>query len=226
VPPGGGGRRGICGGRPDDAGCGPIFAKDWGLGQFTEIGLGGIFWINDKKYNYTSLEMYLLPNQMIPEHWHVGDPAAGIGVKMESWHVRWGKTYTYGEGKPTAKLSVKVPKSQAKYVTALKETPLEVGQVTGLTKPLEKHWQQAGPAAMAGNVWEWRRDLWDDKYPEGDARNPTGAEKGNGRVLRGGGWVGDARLCRGSCRERIPPTDCAHCLGFRLVCSVMAARTQ
>jgi len=122
-----------------------MFAKDWGLGQFTEIGLGGIFWINDKKYNYTSLEMYLLPNQMIPEHWHVGDPAAGIGVKMESWHVRWGKTYTYGEGKPTAKRSVKVPKSQAKHVTALNETPLEVGQVTGLTKPLEKHWQQAGP---------------------------------------------------------------------------------
>ncbi len=122
-----------------------MFAKDWGQGQFLKIGLGGIFWINDKKSNYTSLEMFLLPNQMIPEHWHVGDEADGIGVKMESWHVRWGKTYTYGEGEPTARRSVKVPQSQAEHVTALKETSLEVGQVTGLSKPLEKHWQQAGP---------------------------------------------------------------------------------
>jgi D-lyxose ketol-isomerase len=123
-----------------------MFAKDWNTGRFTEIGLGGIFWINDKKWNYTSLEMFLLPNQMIPEHWHVGDDANGIPIKMESWHVRWGKTYTYGEGEPTEKLSVKVPDSQAKFVTALHETPLGVGDVGGLKKPLEKHWQQAAPS--------------------------------------------------------------------------------
>ena len=119
--------------------------KDWGLGRFVEIGLGGIFWVNDKQYNYACLEMFLLPNQMIPEHWHIGDEPNGVKVKMESWHVRWGKTYTYGEGEPTPALSVKVPQSQAKYVTALRETPLEVGEVAGLKKPLEKHWQQAGP---------------------------------------------------------------------------------
>ena len=122
-----------------------MYAKDWGLGEFVNIGLGGFVWVNSKEANYCALEMLLLPGQMIPEHWHVADEANGIGVKMESWHVRWGKTYAYCEGEPTAKMSVKPPASQKAYITALCETPLGVGEVAGLSKPLEKHWQQAGP---------------------------------------------------------------------------------
>ncbi len=122
-----------------------MWAKDWNTGEFTNVGLGGFIWVNNKDANYCALEMILLPNQMIPEHWHVGDKEAGIGVKMESWHVRWGNTYTYGEGPKTEKMSVTPPKSQAGTLTALCENPLGVGDVGGITKPLEKHWQQAGP---------------------------------------------------------------------------------
>ena len=86
-----------------------------------------------------------LPGQMIPEHWHVPLPAENVPVKMESWHVRWGSTYTYGEGEPTAKLAVKIPACEQKYVTVRHEKALKLGDVTGLTRPEQKHWQQAGP---------------------------------------------------------------------------------
>ena len=30
-------------------------------------------------------------------------------------------------------------------MTVLKEKPLKPGEVTGISRPMEKHWQQAGP---------------------------------------------------------------------------------
>jgi D-lyxose ketol-isomerase len=122
-----------------------IWVSDFGLGRFTEVGLGGMFWVNNQKDNYTSLDFFLLPGQMIPEHWHVPLPAENVPVKMESWHVRWGSTYTYGEGEPAAKLGVKIPECEEKYVTVRHEKALKLGDVAGLTRPEQKHWQQAGP---------------------------------------------------------------------------------
>jgi D-lyxose ketol-isomerase len=123
-----------------------MFVSDFALGRFTEVGLGCMAWVNNQKDNYTSLDIFLLPGQMIPEHWHVALPDEKVPVKMESWHVRWGSTYTYGEGEPAAKLAVKVPDCEEKYVTVRHEKALKLGEVTGLTRPEEKHWQQAGPA--------------------------------------------------------------------------------
>jgi len=122
-----------------------MWVTDFALGRFLEVGLAGNFWINDKKNNYTSLEMFLLPNQMVPEHWHVALEAEGVPTKMESWHVRYGSSYTYGEGPATPKIGVKIHESEKKFITVFNETVLHVGEVTGIKKPLEKHWQQAGP---------------------------------------------------------------------------------
>ncbi len=121
-----------------------MWVADCGLGRFTEVGFAGMFWVNNQKDNYASLEIFLLPGQMIPEHWHVPLPAENVPVKMESWHVRWGTTCTYGEGEPTAKLAVKIPQCQEKYVTVRHEKVLTLGEVTGLTRHEQKHWQQAG----------------------------------------------------------------------------------
>ncbi len=118
---------------------------DFGLGRFTEVGVGFLAWTNDKEANYASLEVFLLPNQMIPEHWHVSAEEGKVTPKMESWVVRYGSTFAYGEGEPTANPSVKVPSCQEKFVTARHETPIRPGEVAGIRKPLEKHWQQAGP---------------------------------------------------------------------------------
>jgi D-lyxose ketol-isomerase len=122
-----------------------LWVSDFGLGRFAEVGLGGVTWVNEKDGNYASIEIFLLPNQVIPEHWHVPLDKQNVKTKMESWIVRFGSTYAYGEGEPTAKPSVKPPESEAKYLTMKHETPLMLGESTGIKKPLEKHWQQAGP---------------------------------------------------------------------------------
>ncbi len=123
-----------------------LWVADLGLGRFTEVGFGGVFWVNEKKWNYASIDIFLLPNQMIPEHWHVALESENVKPKMESWVVRYGTSYTYGEGDPTSKMGVKIHDREAKFVTVKNETVLGVGDVTGLTRPLEKHWMQAGPA--------------------------------------------------------------------------------
>jgi D-lyxose ketol-isomerase len=122
-----------------------LFVADFGRAHFAEVGLGGVVWLSEKKGNYTSIEVFLLPNQMIPEHWHVALEDEGVGVKMESWVVRYGSTYTYGEGEPTRTPAVKIPECQAKFVTAMHEKALKPGESTGIKTLQEKHWQQAGP---------------------------------------------------------------------------------
>lgn len=122
-----------------------IFVSDFGLGKFAEVGLGGVVWLDEKEGNYASIEVFLLPNQMIPEHWHVPIEGERITPKMESWIIRYGSTFAYGEGEPTKNPSVKIHECQAKYVTVMHETAVRPGEVAGVKKPLEKHWQQAGP---------------------------------------------------------------------------------
>lgn len=122
-----------------------LFVTDFALGRFVEVGLGCLVWVDELKGNYCSLEIFLLPGQMIPEHWHVAVEDQGVAPKLESWIVRYGKTFTYGEGEPTATLSVSIAESEKPFVTVRCEKPLSVGEVTGIAKPMEKHWQLAGP---------------------------------------------------------------------------------
>jgi len=42
---------------------------------------------------------------------------------------------------------------------------------------------------MAGNVWQWCADWYDNQYYQQSPRkNPTGPDTGTARVLRGGSW--------------------------------------
>jgi D-lyxose ketol-isomerase len=122
-----------------------LWVAEFGLGRFTNVGLGGAFWVNSKEWNYASVEIFLLPGQMIPEHWHVALEDQGVVPKMESWIVRYGAAFAYGEGDPAANARSRVPPAEAHHVTAWKETVLEVGQVAGLSRPEEKHSLLAGP---------------------------------------------------------------------------------
>ncbi len=67
-----------------------------------------------------------------------------------------------------------------------------------------------------GNVWEWVQD-WFGPYPAGSVTDPTGPERGAGRVYRGGGWGDFARYCRAAYRLASPPGNRYDDLGFRLV---------
>ena len=68
---------------------------------------------------------------------------------------------------------------------------------------------------MHGNVGEWCRDWYKEKYGY-EAIDPIGPSSGSDRVLRGGSWGSIARLCRSAYRDFISPGDCSGNLGFRL----------
>ncbi|WP_146066607.1 formylglycine-generating enzyme family protein, partial [Candidatus Venteria ishoeyi] len=68
---------------------------------------------------------------------------------------------------------------------------------------------------MHGNVWEWVQD-WFGEYPAESQENPTGAETGSRRVVRGGGWGNSAHYCRSAVRGRVDPSIHYDDLGFRL----------
>ena len=72
-----------------------MWATDFGLGDFVNVGMAGVFWVNFQEHGYFAHEIYLLPGQMIVEHGH--EATAKGKAKMESWHVRHGSIYTFGE---------------------------------------------------------------------------------------------------------------------------------
>ncbi len=71
---------------------------------------------------------------------------------------------------------------------------------------------------MAGNVWEWTADWYDDKYyrhsPE---RQPTGPETGTLKVMRGGCWMSGVSSLTATCRKPELPASWAPNVGFRCV---------
>ena len=68
---------------------------------------------------------------------------------------------------------------------------------------------------MIGNAWEWCQDRYGD-YDKEAATDPTGADTGTDRVLRGGGWHGHPRTCRSAARVRFPPDVRDSVFGFRV----------
>ena len=106
------------------------WVSDFGLGDFAHVGMGGIFFFNDKEYRYFGHDIYLLPGQMIPEHRHLA--AEDLPPKHESWQVRNGSIFNFSEGgdpnDPQA-LAL-IPKSQleAKAVNCFKFRYMQVGE--------------------------------------------------------------------------------------------------
>jgi formylglycine-generating enzyme required for sulfatase activity len=75
-----------------------------------------------------------------------------------------------------------------------------------------------GICDLAGNVWEWCWDTWDEKYyHHSPHENPSGPETGSSRVLRGGDWRHLARYCRSAARDGDDAGNRNDNYGFRLV---------
>ena len=94
---------------------------------------------------------------------------------------------------------------QANYVGSAVYGNGKVGVYRAKTTPVGSFPANAwGLFDMHGNVWEWCQDWYGD-YPHKDIIDPTGPEKGTGRVLRGGCWFNNPQDCRSARRHRNEP---------------------
>ncbi len=119
-----------------------IWFTDFGLGDFENCGMGGIFWVNDSVHGYFSHDIYLLPGQMIPEHKHV---ATKFPAKFESWMVRSGMCYNFSEvGEPTPGADALVPESQKATTISKNYVEQKAGEIVHLKEIGTFHFLRAG----------------------------------------------------------------------------------
>jgi D-lyxose ketol-isomerase len=121
-----------------------FWVTDFNLGDFVNVGMGGVFWVNLQEHNYFAHEIYLLPGQMIVEHSHV--KTAKANPKMESWHARHGSVYCFGETGGDIPTGVVLPKSQEQFITVCKCTEVPTGDILTLNRVTAKHFMMGGPS--------------------------------------------------------------------------------
>jgi len=122
-----------------------LWVSDYGTGKFTDLGLAAFMFKNNETDRYMLMDLFLLPKQMLPEHWHLsGDTNP---AKLEGWLVRNGKSYIVGQGENNLASfpMIKVPNCHMKGQV---ETSHVVEGVPGSFTPQDvifaKHWQFAG----------------------------------------------------------------------------------
>ncbi|MGL6194819.1 MAG: hypothetical protein ACRC2T_08360 [Thermoguttaceae bacterium] len=122
-----------------------FWVLEFGLGDFSNVGMAGIFFVNDKEHGYFGHEIYLLPGQMIAEHYHM--PGEGLPAKHECWQVRHGDIWTLSQGGSIADWPKELtfPKSQDGSITCFEGKNLKVGDMEYLRKLEEPHFMMAGP---------------------------------------------------------------------------------
>ena len=70
---------------------------------------------------------------------------------------------------------------------------------------------------MHGNVAEWCKDWWSQNYySTSSSSDPTGPTTGTYRVVRGGNFSSQPKLCRSASRNKNSPTSSSTQIGFRV----------
>ena len=130
-----------------------LWAVDFAQGDFAKLGMGGLFWLNNREKQYFAHEIFLLPGQSIAEHCHkpTTDDQGDLPAKHESWHVRYGSVYGFGEvGEPNLdqfpELKAMMSEKQLPY---LKCCHVEKWEADGFVHPLPVdgtwHFMMGGP---------------------------------------------------------------------------------
>jgi Tol biopolymer transport system component len=82
--------------------------------------------------------------------------------------------------------------------------------------PVGTSW--CGAMDLAGNVWEWVDDAY-GRYPAETQVNPSDADSGGERILRGGSWGYLPAFSRAAYRYPVPPAADYLAVGFRCAAS-------
>ena len=115
-----------------------------------------------------------------------------------------GRTYPWGNEPPT-----RFHANAGKEVFSNRGTLTPVGTFEAGMSPY-------GIYDMAGNVWEWVSDWYDqDYYKSGPVQNPPGPRKGDYKVVRGGSWGSGTDDLRAANREVHVPSFRGFGTGFR-----------
>jgi formylglycine-generating enzyme required for sulfatase activity/uncharacterized caspase-like protein len=116
-----------------------------------------------------------------------------------------GRTYPWGNEAPNNNL--------LNYNRGYLGDTTEVGKYPDGASPY-------GALDMAGNVWEWVADWYDNSYyGKSQTLNPPGPISGADRVLRGGTWSGNDNGVRSALRSSSDPSDRFYAIGFRCASS-------
>jgi hypothetical protein len=127
-----------------------LWVSDYGTGQFTRLGLAARMWKNNEADRYMLMDLFLLPGQMLPEHWHL--PEGDNPAKREGWLVRYGSSHIVGEGEPNLALEVVVPQCHNDgEVTVKHEVFAKAGEFAMLNREGAHHWQLGGPEGAIVN---------------------------------------------------------------------------
>ena len=81
----------------------------------------------------------------------------------------------------------------------------------------QKKPNELGIFDMTGNLWEWVWDWYDSNYYKTSPKtDPTGAESGSYRVMRGGAWYNDGTYANVYTRQNAAPGFRQNSVGFRV----------
>ena len=121
-----------------------LWVSDYGTGQFTKLGLAANMYVNNEEDRYMLMDLYLLPNQMLPEHWHL--PGDTNPAKREGWLVRHGLSHIVGEGDANLAKEVVIPRCHCKgTATTAHAVVAGPGTFVKLNRVGARHWQFGGP---------------------------------------------------------------------------------
>ncbi len=131
-----------------------FWVAEFGVGDFENVGMGGIFWVNDKEHNYFAHTIYLLPGQMIPEHAHF---PTDMPAKFESWMVSKGWCYNFNEVCAATPDAPATPASHGP-VKSKSFVKQNVGEIVHLAKIETFHFLMAGDEGAIVEEWACYHD--------------------------------------------------------------------